>query len=163
MMLQDPDRNLTLHASDGICTAHANLLMATSPVVNASLTSAMKERSSMSINVEDCPLAALNLFVELVYTGGSAEDVTASIATHALKLAHRWQVDDVVSMVEKLLIELLEVDTFEEIASTAHLLNLTELERACISFARENSVIQQKLRSQSLPKPIAKMLAPLGG
>ena len=44
-------------------------------------------------------------------------NVTAKIATHALELAHRWQVDDVVDMVEKVLIGLLTESTFDEIAS----------------------------------------------
>jgi len=163
MMLQDPDQNLTIRASDGACTVHANMLRIASPVVSASLSSAMQEGSSKSIDVDGCPLAALHFFVELVYTGGSSENVTASVAIHALELAHRWQVDDVVSMVEKALIGLLEVDTFEETASTAQLLNLPKLKHACVSFARQSSVIQQQMQSKALPKSVMKLLGSLAG
>ena len=52
------------------------MLTLASPAVKAALASAMQEGSSKSIEVSDCPVAAVKFLMELVYTGGFAEDIS---------------------------------------------------------------------------------------
>eukprot|EP00440_Ansanella_granifera_P000695 gb/GFBE01000752.1/.p1 GENE.gb/GFBE01000752.1/~~gb/GFBE01000752.1/.p1 ORF type:complete len:345 (+),score=86.08 gb/GFBE01000752.1/:1-1035(+) len=158
-MLQDTsDHSLTINAEGGRCTAHGSMLSASSPVVKACLNSGMVEGSKRSIDVKDCPVAAVRLLLELLYTGGIAEDIAAATAMHTLLLAHRWQIGDVVRMVENLLAGLLTDDNFVEIASKAELLSLPVLKAACISFSQSSSAIQKMQKSRSLPEAVMKLL-----
>ena len=67
-------------------------------------------------------------------------------------------VQDLVHMIEKVFIRMLETGTFEAIASSAHHLRLPKLKNACVSLGRENAVIQQNVQSQSLPNSFMKLL-----
>ena len=96
--------------------------------------------------------------MELVYTGGSSEDVTANTAAQTLELAHRWQVDDVVRMVENFILGLLTEETFEDIASSSQLLNLPNLKRARIAFAEASSAIQLEAESKTFNNSVMALL-----
>eukprot|EP00931_Biecheleriopsis_adriatica_P073529 TRINITY_DN47791_c0_g1_i1.p1 TRINITY_DN47791_c0_g1~~TRINITY_DN47791_c0_g1_i1.p1 ORF type:complete len:357 (+),score=70.07 TRINITY_DN47791_c0_g1_i1:74-1144(+) len=158
-MLQDTKAGcVDIKAADGTCTVHASMLMCASPVLKALLHTPMQEGLEKSIAVTDCPLAAVNFLMELMYTGGSSEDVTAETALQTLELAHRWQVDDVVRMVENFLNGLLTEATFEDIASRSQLLNLPTLKRACIAFAEVNSAIKEKAQSNTFNKAVMALL-----
>jgi len=152
------EHDVTINAQDGSCGARGSLLMRASPVVQASLSSAMLEGASRSIALPDCTLAAVHLLLELVYTGGISEDATAKTANQALELAHRWQVDDVVQMIKKFIMGLLTDETFEEIATSAQLLGLPRLRQACVDFAEASSAVQEKVKSKVLPAAVLILL-----
>lgn len=152
-MLQDGSQHdLTIQAADGECTVHASILRRASKVVEALLQAPMQETTSKRISLE-CPEAAVRFFLELVYVGGISDDVSADTALHALDLAHRWQVDDVVLMLERYVSGLITVETFEEIATSAQILSLPSLKRACTKFA-ERPDIQQKIGSGAFNKNV---------
>ena len=92
-------------------------------------------------------VAAVKLFLELVFTGGTiAADVTAADALAALELAHRWQVVGVVGMLERALVPLIDLATFSEIAETAAtpLKGLPLLSSSCVKYAQnKNAVIDE--------------------
>eukprot|EP00928_Gymnodinium_smaydae_P070161 TRINITY_DN54076_c0_g1_i1.p1 TRINITY_DN54076_c0_g1~~TRINITY_DN54076_c0_g1_i1.p1 ORF type:complete len:156 (-),score=37.42 TRINITY_DN54076_c0_g1_i1:178-645(-) len=139
------------------------MLMCASPVVKALLHSSMKETKQKRITLEDCSLAAVEFLMSLIYTGGCSAEHAADTSLHASQLAHRWQVDDVVQMLETYISGLLTEASFEDIATCSQLLSLPTLKRACIRFAKTNEGIQKKARSKAKAKPFNKhVMAMLG-
>jgi hypothetical protein len=118
--------DVVLDSRGGPVTAHSIVLSNASPVLKALLSSAMIEGQLKKINVSDTPLDAIRFFLELVYTGGTKrDDLDAATALSAIELAHRWQITDVVDMIERCLKCLLTDDAFVEIACVAQTLQLS--------------------------------------
>lgn len=159
MLCDEPSHDVVFTTADGPCTAHSSMLKLASPVLKASLESAMLEGQHKRIVVADATVAVVNFFLELMYTGGSCSDVDATVALGALELAHRWQVDDVVMMTERLLESLLADGTFEQIAGAAQRMQLRGLRLACASFAARSASVKQKLRTGALPPVVLDLLA----
>ena len=90
--------DLDIEAADGRVTAHAQMLMEASPVVQAMLVSPMKERQTKQIKLKDTSSSAVTLFLEVLYTCSSQGDPDYKTALSALDLAHRWQVEVVVEI-----------------------------------------------------------------
>ena len=90
--------DLDIEAADGRVTAHAQMLMEASPVVQAMLLSPMKERQTKQIKLKDTSSSAVTLFLEVLYTCSSQGDPDYKTALSALDLAHRWQVEVVVEI-----------------------------------------------------------------
>ena len=61
LLHETSEHDVTITAQDGSCGARGSLLMLASPVVQASLTSAMQEGVKRCIALPDCPLAAVQL------------------------------------------------------------------------------------------------------
>eukprot|EP00931_Biecheleriopsis_adriatica_P055255 TRINITY_DN32616_c0_g1_i2.p1 TRINITY_DN32616_c0_g1~~TRINITY_DN32616_c0_g1_i2.p1 ORF type:complete len:352 (-),score=60.90 TRINITY_DN32616_c0_g1_i2:211-1266(-) len=163
-MLKDTSHHdVTLSTADGARTAHSAILMRASPVLKAALSSVMVEGQSKSVDVTDTLPAAVSLFLELVYTGSTSSDVSADIAVATLNLAHRWQVEDVVSMMANCVKSLLSPATlspatFVDIASAAQLLELPSLKQACVAFADSNHGLVAYLASHvDLPPPVLEL------
>ena len=99
---------------------------------------AFREGQQRKIEVPDTPEAAVRLFLELLYTGGSTADPLAvPVALSAIELAHRWQAEGDVGMLERALVPLLAAETFAPIANEAALKELRLLSSSCITFARD--------------------------
>ena len=90
--------DLDIEAADGRVTAHAQMLMEASPVVQAMLVSPMKERQTKQIKLKDTSSSAVTLFLEVLYTCSSQGDPDYKTALSALDFAHRWQVEVVVEI-----------------------------------------------------------------
>ena len=113
---------------------------------------AFREGQQRKIEVPDTPEAAVLLFLELLYTGGSTADPLAvPVALSAIELAHRWQAEGAVGMLERALVPLLAAETFAPIANEAALKELRLLSSSCITFARdEPSAIDALVESGDL-------------
>ena len=113
---------------------------------------AFREGQQRKIEVSDTPEAAVRLFLELLYTGGSTADPLAvPVALSAIELAHRWQAEGAVGMLERALLPLLSAETFTSIANEAALKELRLLSSSCITFARnEESAIDELVRNGEL-------------
>ena len=91
-------------------------------------------------------MAAVKLFLELVYTGGSSADpLPVPDALAALDLAHRWDVVGVVGMLERAITPLIGKTTFSEIAEAAALKDLPLLKSSCVKYAQEKSAAIDEL------------------
>merc|ERR1719335_1770952 len=95
--------DVTFRTKDGAITAHLSLLSQASPVLDAMLSSGMRESTEKCIEVKDVSSKAMSFFLELLYTGTTCSDADARTALPALDLAHRWQVDGVVAMMSRAL------------------------------------------------------------
>lgn len=158
-LFQDKSKHDTIfETSDGQCSAHSTILSLASPVLQASLNSSMREGQHKQIAVKDSSSEAVNIFLELIYIGGVHDDVNAENSVAALELAHRWQVQDVVGMLESLLQDLLTSQSFERIASAAQRMQLDGLRARCIAFGEQCPAIQKKLGAGALPQDVRDLL-----
>lgn len=146
--------DLTIEASDGRVTAHAQMLMAASPVVQAMLGSPMKERQTQQIQLKDTSSSAVTLFLEALYTCSLQGDPDYKTALSGLDLAHRWQVEVVVAILADVVEELINQESFAEIAEHAALKGLDQLKKACQRFGSKNVAIQEQLGKGKFPKVV---------
>jgi hypothetical protein len=125
-----------------VCSASSHCQVShVSPVLRAMLGPAFREGQQRKIEVFDTPEAAVRLFLELLYTGGSTADpLVVPVALSAIELAHRWQAEGAVGMLERALVPLLTAETFAPIANEAALKELRLLSSSCITFAREEDL-----------------------
>ena len=138
--------------------AHALVLSCASPVLRAMVhpesQTLLREGSERKIEVSDSSEAAVKLFLELVYTGGTSVDpLTAADALAALDLAHRWQVVGVVSMLERAIVPLIKKQTFSEIAETAVLKGLALLSSSCVKYAQKKNAVVDELAEKGELSP----------
>ena len=150
--------NVTLETADGPVTAHHVALMVASPVLSAMLSSAMTEGTSKRIDVKDSSAAGVSLFLDIVYMSGTSSDPDYKTVLAALDLSHRWQVNSVVLIFEEMLEGMITSSTFPEIAETAVLKGLRNLERACSCFAGSDTAVQALGREGKLHPCVMKLL-----
>ncbi|CAE7270533.1 unnamed protein product, partial [Symbiodinium microadriaticum] len=150
--------NVTFETADGEVTAHDHILMATSPVLKAMLQSTMKEGSNKRVQIKDSPSAGVSLFLEMLYTTATRAEPDYRTVLAALDLAHRWQVQNVLPLLESGLLGLLSVDSFAAIAEAAALKGLERLQRSCASFGTKSTEVQEMLKKGSLPSVVCKLL-----
>mmetsp|Transcript_3115 Transcript_3115/g.7340 ORF Transcript_3115/g.7340 Transcript_3115/m.7340 type:complete len:239 (+) Transcript_3115:498-1214(+) len=140
-------------------TAHCAVLAAVSPVLKRMLESDWcRENQFKKIELQDSPVSAVRLFIDLVYTGSSFDVFPAETALAALELAHRWQCEGVVGMLERELCKMICDQSFEAIATHALRFELSSLIAACTQFALESQTIRSKLNKGSLPADVAAMI-----
>lgn len=150
--------DVTFRTQDGVVTAHQALLSQASPVLDAMLSSGMREGQEKCIELKDISSTAMSFLLELLYTGSTCAEVDVRTALAALDLAHRWQIDGVVSMISRALEGLLADDNFGIVADIALLKGLPELRRACIAFAADSQAVQRQLNDGKLAPSVAEML-----
>lgn len=140
-------------------TAHSCVLSTASPVLAVMLTSGFQEGASKHIDIKDTPVTAVSLLLDLAYTGATSsalDDVT--IVLSALDLAHRWQMQSVVDMLERALKNMLADETFSIIAEVATLKGLQALKNSCIAFARTSKKVQQDLAKNQVPQTVLALM-----
>ena len=146
--------DLTIEVSDGRVTAHAQMLMEASPVVQAMLASPMQEHRTKRIQLKDTSCSAVTVLLEALYTCSLRGDPDYKTALSALDLAHRWQVEVVVAILADVVEELLTAESFAEIAEHAALKGLDQLKKACQRFGSQNAAIQEQLGKGNFPKVV---------
>ena len=138
----------------GTVGAHALILSCASRVLRAMLSTRMREGNERKIEVGESE-AAVKLFLELLYTGGSSVDpLTAADALAALDLAHRWDVVGVIGMLERALTPLIKKTTFSQIAEAAALKGLPLLSSSCVKYAQEQGTVIDELADQGELPPV---------
>ncbi|CAE7347768.1 KLHL36 [Symbiodinium sp. CCMP2456] len=150
--------NVIFEASDGEVSAHHHALAVASPVLKAMLTSAMKEGTTKRIQVKDSSSSGVSLFLDVLYTSSAREEPDNKTTLVALDLAHRWQVHRVVQILCPALCDMIDANSFAEIAEAAALMGLETLQRACVSFASTSEHVQRRLKNGSLPAAVRKLL-----
>lgn len=150
--------NVTFASADGPVTAHDIALIAASPVLSAMLQSCMTEGSRNHIQVKDSSAAGVSLFLDLVYASSTCSEVQYKTALEALDLAHRWQVEGVVRVLEEILQGMITDSSFIDIASAATLKSLFGLEKACATFAQNSKAVRQMSQNGELPPALQKLL-----
>ena len=146
--------DLTIEAADGRVTAHAQMLAAASPVVQAMMGSPMKEHQTQQIQLKDTSTGAVTLFLEALYTCSSQSDPDCKTALLALDLAHRWQVEAVVAILADLIEGLITGESFLAIAEHAALKGLETLKKACQNFGSQNAAVKEQIEKGQLPKVV---------
>ena len=146
--------DLTIEAADCCVTAHAQMLMEASPVVQAMLGSPMKEHHTQQIQLKDTSSGAVALFLEALYTWSSQGDPDYKTALSAFDLAHRWQVEAVVAILADLIEGLITEESFASIAEHAALKGLDTLKKACQNFGSQNAAIQERIGKSQFPKVV---------
>lgn len=138
----------------GTVGAHALVLSCASPVLRAMVSSRMREGTERKIEVGES-VAAVKLFLELVYTGGSSADpLPVPDALAALDLAHRWDVVGVIGMLERALTPLIKKTTFSVIAEAAALKGLSLLSSSCVKYASEKGTVIDELAEKGELPPV---------
>ena len=150
--------NVTFATADGPVTAHDIALIAASPVLSAMLQSCMTEGSRKHIQVKDSSAAGVSLFLDLVYASSTCSEVQYKTALEALDLAHRWQVEGVVRVLEEILQGMITDSSFIDIASAATLKSLFGLEKACATFAQNSKAVRRMSQNGELPPALKKLL-----
>lgn len=130
--------------------AHSVVLRRVSRVLGAALSTPMQEGNTGIIRVEGVSAEAVRLCLHLIYTGTTCSDSPKpALLLQALDLAHRWQVNHVVSMLERGLANLVSGATLAEIFEAAVLKDLHVLRNVCKAFAakdvKHQAVLAQKL------------------
>ncbi|CAE7277752.1 unnamed protein product [Symbiodinium natans] len=132
--------------------------MATSPVLKAMLQSTMKEGANKRVQIKDSSSAGVSLFLDMLYTTATRTDPDYKTMLVALDLAHRWQVQNVMPILESGLFAMLTVDSFVSIAEAAALKGMEKLQRTCAAFGAKNTQIQDMLKKGSLPAVVCQLL-----
>mmetsp|Transcript_67075 Transcript_67075/g.125323 ORF Transcript_67075/g.125323 Transcript_67075/m.125323 type:complete len:353 (-) Transcript_67075:98-1156(-) len=151
--------DLVLVGTDGKTSAHSCMLAHASPVVAAMMQSGMAEATTRSISV-DCPTAAVNYLLELIFTGSTSRAYSTDVGLPALDLAHRWQVDGAVRILERAACRALTKETFAPIAEAAVLKGLEVLRSECARFISGQEGKNLK-NSKKLPAAVSKWLSSL--
>lgn len=135
--------------------AHSLVLSKASPVLGAALQAPMLEGSSRVLQVPGVSSAAVQLVLDLAYTGQlSGASGGARTELEALDVAHRWQMQPVVRLLETLLAEQLrekagssslEASLVSEILEAALLKDLKELVSACEWLVSESEDLRSHL------------------
>lgn len=142
-------------SSGGEVAVHGAVLRGASPVLRSMLsTTGMREGSRRVIEVQDCGIRSLRLFLSLVYTGTvsssfcQGEEAGTGDVLAAVDLAHRWQVLHVVDMLATALQNRICIDHLEPIMDVAVRLHLASLLSSCRIFVADNAVQLQGYTSR---------------
>ena len=116
------NKDATIVCEDGAqkVQAHADILAASSPVLNAMLMGDFAEGSNKTIRVDgSLPNGTLDLFLELVYCGCSQTELTkrdVPTILAVLDLSHRWQLFVACDICERWLGGMIDVNNIANIA-----------------------------------------------
>lgn len=138
--------------------AHSVVLRAASRVLKGMLAAPMREGATGIIRVEGASAEAATLCLHLIYTGLiSGVDVPLpQTLLGAIDLAHRWQVDHVVAMLERGLAKTVTAACLADVFEAAVLKDLPVLRSACKAFAEKDAkhqgVLAQKLAEMQRSK-----------
>mmetsp|Transcript_12415 Transcript_12415/g.29238 ORF Transcript_12415/g.29238 Transcript_12415/m.29238 type:complete len:301 (+) Transcript_12415:215-1117(+) len=157
MYARQDTHDLVVEAIDGSVSAHAVVISTASPVVSAMLSSGMQEARQSQVRV-DIPSDSLSLLFDLIYTGGTSQPFSSTVGLPALDLAHRWQISDVVRMLETALAKVLCEENWCEVAVASQLKGLEKLASACRSFAASLSLSKQQI--DALPASVRTFVDP---
>ena len=146
--------NVIFETADEEVAAHDLILVAASPVLKAMPQSTMKEGSSKRIPVKDSSGSGVRLLLDMLYTSSMRDDPDYKAVLVALDLAHRWQVDSIVPVLARILMEMITVESFVAIAEASILRGLELLQRACRTFATNSS----ELETSAFPREVRKLL-----
>ena len=149
--------DLSFKAADGEVTAHAQMLKEASPVISAMLASTMKEAQARTIEVKDTSSSSISFFLEILYTCSAQTKPDYTTALQALDLAHRWQVQVVVTILSDLLGGMITDESFVAIAEQAVLKGLESLKRAAQSFGATSAAVQAQLKDGRLPAAVMQL------
>lgn len=135
--------------NSGKIKANSGLLRTVSFVLDATLSSPMRERETGIIKVEGVSVEAVRLFLYLVHTGTTTAELEPTLLLDCLDIAHRWQVNHVVDMVENALIGLVNARILLPCFEAALRKDLPALRIACKSFAaqagKDATALERKL------------------
>ncbi|CAK9068118.1 unnamed protein product [Durusdinium trenchii] len=141
-LMDTSSQDLTFNTADGEVTAHSHVLAQASPVVAAMLSSPMKEGQKCLIEVKDASSNSVSLFLELLYTCSTKLDPDYQMVLQALDVAHRWQVEVVVTILADLLQGMITDESFVAIAEHSVLKGLENLKTAARRFGAESAAVQ---------------------
>lgn len=159
MLRDEGSHDVVLKTSTQPATAHSCILSIASPVLAAMLASEFREGVRKHIDVTDRPAAAMSLLLELAYTGAASSALNdVAVVLAALDLAHRWQMQNVVDMLERALQNNLSDEAFSRIAEAATLKGLHALKTSCIGYARSSAGVQADIANGQLPNVVLKLL-----
>ena len=134
-------------------SAHTWMLKTASHVLSAMLSVGMAEKQSKCIDVSDTQEASVKLFLEACYCGCvKAQKRDWKIVLECLDLAHRWQVDFIVMMMQKLLVPLVSNASFDGLCEAASLKDLSVLKTALKEFGTTNKVIKGRFEKGEIPE-----------
>ncbi|CAE7253634.1 XRN1 [Symbiodinium sp. CCMP2592] len=144
--------------------AHSQVLCARSEVLKKQLNSGMQESVSKMIMVEDCNVATFKSFLRFLYTDKlpTVADLATEQASQAVKqvgsrhpsqmealwaVSHKYQVVRLQRWCEAQLCKQLSKEQVCSVLRQAHIFEATQLEKACLSYVRENLAEVLKLEA----------------
>lgn len=142
--------------------AHSLLLRCASPVLKASLDSTMQEGITKRIRVHGASTAALRHVLVMMYTGCSeGDELPVEVQLDALDLAHRWQVEHVVTALDLVLARRLGQELrgqplerqerlLDELLTAAVLKSMPRLRTACHAYACNSPSLRHSLQAGAL-------------
>ncbi|CAE7253597.1 BPM6 [Symbiodinium sp. CCMP2592] len=152
---------------DEVIHAHSQVLCARSEVLKKLLNSGMQESTSKVIMVEDCTADAFKAFLTFLYTdnfpfveGPAAKQsrTDGSLPLPQMEalwaVSHKYQVERLQRWCEAQLCKQLSAERVCDILRQAHVFEATQLEKACLSYIKENC--EQVLRLQAYSSLMSK-------
>jgi len=151
--------------------AHSQVLCARSEVLKKQLNSGMQESVSKVIIVEDCNVATFKSFLRFIYTDKlpTVADLATEQAGQAVKevgsrhpsqmealwaVSHKYQVVRLQRWCEAQLCKQLSTEQVCSVLRQAHVFEAAQLEKACLSYVRDN--IAEVLKLQAYTDLISK-------
>jgi len=158
MRRDDSKHDVMLDTADGPVGAHQMVLTRASSMLAAMLSSGMREGQEQRIPCEDTTANATGLLLDLLYTGSTTQDVTLDNGLSVFELAHRWQVQHVLPIAERLLIQLLAYPRFESIAELAVLKGSRSFEQAVSKWGKASKMVKNQLDAGGFSPAVRKLL-----
>jgi hypothetical protein len=149
---------VTIETAGAEVTAHRLVLSAVSPMLKAALSGRWGEPSR--VRASSSSAEAVSLLLDLAYSGTSARDFDHKLALEALDLAHEWQCDSIVLMLEGALVPLITNASFEAIALAAAVKELVPLREACARYAKISDEVGVNLDNKKYGAAVQDMLRP---
>ena len=104
LLRNESSHDVVLETAQGSVGAHRLVLSGASSVLSAMLSSDMTEGREQRIQCTDATKESMLLLLDLMYTGSTtAEAIRLDGAVGAFELAHRWEIQHVLPMLERLL------------------------------------------------------------
>ena len=159
LLRNESSHDVVLETAQGSVGAHRLVLSGASSVLSAMLSSDMTEGREQRIQCTDATKESMLLLLDLMYTGSTtAEAIRLDGAVGAFELAHRWEIQHVLPMLERLLAGELSEGKFERIGELAVAKGSRAFEAAVAKWGKASARVKRALEAGSYSPALRKLL-----
>lgn len=133
MLTESIHTDVTIKTVDGVLRAHKAVLSACSPVFEGMFLHDLKEKKSLTIDIEDMSLEACSALVGFIY-GTIRQDEFWKHRLSLLAAANKYSISNIRDCCEESLLEDISSGNVLERLQIAWLYQLDKLKKACLSY-----------------------------
>jgi len=130
--------DIQLNCQEKVFPCHQFILAARSPVFKAMLQADMKEKQTKEIFIEDFNSKTVAEMLYFMYTGDISLDDMGDVASDLLRVAAKYQLDDLKEMCEEKLVSNLSVENSIESLVLGDSHNASKLKRMALDLIAKN-------------------------